>query len=90
MKTGNTKQNKDNALKAGGDSVQTVVRKRLVARAKRLLKDLECADLELSLISGGGQPTAVIHHYEQEIEDNSELTGCDDLGEVGVGSMIAL
>lgn len=66
---------------------------RLVRRAKKLLCDIEAAGYLLSMVSGGGQPNAVLHPENTDLECDNCYTsrpGVHDLGNIGVGDMIAL
>lgn len=67
--------------------------KRLVKRAKRLLADLDEADLVLSLVTGGAQASAVIHPWNESAEGDScypDKENFHELGKTGVGEMISL
>ena len=66
---------------------------RLVRRARKLLIDIENEGYLLSMVSGGGQPHAVLHPENTDLEcDNyyASKPGVHDLGNVGVGDIIAL
>jgi hypothetical protein len=66
---------------------------RLVRRARKLLDDLQEAGYVLSLVTGGGQPSAILQPEDTSLESDplcASRPGVYDLGSDGVGEMISL